>query len=422
VLLELLERSAHAPAELRCRAMMWAGLLSIGRTSKRTWAMDAVDVARTAASAGGSMPSTSDAAAIGLTTDAIALARTTGDAALVLETLAIGSLHLAAIGSHPDILRALNADAAVLTDAVADPWYVALVTALDGLALYVAGELEESMTVLRSAISALRRLGDDRTAALFEISFSEVAELRGDMADATAAMATALDAGTGAGFRSTTILRAVLCWLCGRNGEVERALELGREVVALAHAPFNPVIRAQALFALGVAETLAGLPDDAGEHLGEALRIHERVGMTRETAMDHRHIGHLRLALGDIDGAIEHHRRGVELAVRVGLPWTVMLISRSLASAVVDRDAELACRLLGMTESLSTVFGYPPTADERELVETTLAVATERIGSAAVAAASASGAELSFADDLLGVVTEPSVTAARRDQPTSSSN
>ena len=84
--------------------------------------------------------------------------------------------------------------------------------------------------------------------------------------------------GSDAGFRSSTILRAVLCWLTGRNGEIERSLELGREAVALAHQPFNPIIRAQALFALGVAETLADLPDAAGEHLGEALSIHQAVG------------------------------------------------------------------------------------------------------------------------------------------------
>ena len=155
-------------------------------------------------------------------------------------------------------------------------------------------------------------------AALFEVSFSEVAELRGDIADATSAMAAALDVGSECGFRSSTVLRAVLCWLTGRNGETERALDLGREVVALAHQPFNPVIRAQALFALGAAETRADLPEAASEHLGEALTIHQQVGMKRETAMDHRHLGILRHRLGDSAGAIAHLVRAVELAVEVG--------------------------------------------------------------------------------------------------------
>src|SRR6185436_10148936 len=97
----------------------------------------------------------------------------------------------------------------------------------------------------------------------------------------------------------------------------------GREVVALAHQPFNPVIRAQALFALGVAETLADLPEPARAHLDEALLIHQQVNMKRETAMDHRHLGILCHTIGDRAGAVEHLRRAVALAAEVGLPWTV---------------------------------------------------------------------------------------------------
>jgi len=52
VLLALLERGRYAPAPLRCRALMWSGLLSIGHTVGRTWAMDNVDVFRTASHAG----------------------------------------------------------------------------------------------------------------------------------------------------------------------------------------------------------------------------------------------------------------------------------------------------------------------------------------------------------------------------------
>ncbi len=401
VLLQLLERAAHAPQELRCRALMWSGLLSIGRTTRRTWAMDAIDVARTAATAVGLATSAIAPAGIdgvAITTEAIALARTTGDQALLLEALAIGSLHLTAVGSHPDVLRALDEEAALVAEAVGDEWHTALLGALGGLASYVAGELDRSMSELRGAIEAFRHLGDDATAALFETSFSEVAELRGDIAGATSAMAAALVVGSEAGFRSATILRAVLCWLTGRNGEIERSLELGREAVALAHQPFNPIIRAQALFALGVAETLADLPESAGDHLGEALAIHQSVGMKRETAMDHRHLGILAHRLGDRQRAIEQHRLAIELAVEVGLPWTVMLAARSMAEVLVDDEPELACLILGNTEAVSAVFGYLPTADERRLVENTLATATGQVGAQAVARATASGAELAFTD------------------------
>ena len=398
VMLELLERAADAPVGLRCRALMWSGLLSIGRTARRTWAMDAIDVARTAASAGVTAPSKAPIDGARLTTEAIALARMAQDPGLLLETLAIGSLHLAAVGSHPDVLLPLNDEARALADSVADPWYIAMVTALDGLAAYVAGDLDGSMTNLRGAIDAFRALGDDNSAALFEVSFSEVAELRGDIAGARAAMEAAVEVETAAGFLSSTVLRAVLCWLTGRNGEVARSLELGREVVALAHQPFNPVIRAQALFALGAAETWADDYEPAAVHLGEALAIHQQVGMVRETAMDHRHLGILSHRTGDRAAAIGHQRRAIELAVEVGLPWTVMLAARSMAAVVVEENPELACRLLGSTEALSSLFGYLPTADEQTLVDNTLAGATTVIGAQAMAREKAAGAELSHYD------------------------
>ena len=145
----------HAPEHYAyfC-TLMWAGLLSIGRTARRTWAMDAIDVARTAASAGVPGTSSEGIDGAGLTGEAIALARTAGDPTLLLDALTIGSLHLGAVGSHPDILQSLNAEARELAESLASPWYIAMVSVLDGLAEYVAGDLEQSMTTLRSAIDA----------------------------------------------------------------------------------------------------------------------------------------------------------------------------------------------------------------------------------------------------------------------------
>ncbi|HZX53817.1 MAG TPA: tetratricopeptide repeat protein, partial [Ilumatobacteraceae bacterium] len=315
---------------------------------------------------------------------------------LLLESLTIGSLYLAAVGSLPDQLRTMNDEAAALAQAANDPWHIAMVAALRGMEEYVAGHLELSAATLRDAIDAFTQLGDEATAGLFEISFCEVVELRGGIAEATIAMTRALAVDTDCGFRSSTVLCAALCWLAGRNGETERALNLGREVVAEAHQPFNPVIRAQALFALGVAETRAGLAEPAAEHLGEALRIHEHVGMVREAAMDHRHIGELRHMQGNSDEALSHHRRAVALAVQVGLPWTVILAARSMAPTLVEIDPELACHVLGNTEALSEMFGYDPTPEEQGVVDDVRAIATKQIGAAAVAKATAAGAQLDF--------------------------
>lgn len=394
LLLELVERAAEMSPGLRSRVLMWAGLLSIGRTSRRHWGLDAVDVARTAASNETEVaPAMIDG--IALTHQSIELARASSDAALLTDTLLMGGLHFAAAGSMPDLVRDCATEARSLAVVGDDAWSVAMATGVDGLADYIAGDLPRAMTGLREAIRQLRELGDEGTAALLSVSYSEVAELAGDIEGATVAMAAAMAHGEAARFRSAIVLRSVLCWLTGRNGELDRSLALGRELVELARPPFNAVIRAQAVFALGAAESLAGLTDEAAEHLREALTIHERVGMVREAAMDHRHLGIVRRQQGDTDAAIIHLRRSVELAAEAGLPWTVMLCARSLAGALVDTQPALACTLIGHTEAVSSIYGYHPTADERELVEAVRATATAHIGAVAVEQAMASGSSMS---------------------------
>ena len=155
-----------------------------------------VNIARTASSAGSTTQDGTGVDGVGITRDAIAFARTTDNPALLLEALSIGSLYFAAIGSLPDVLRELNEEAEVLAESVRDPWYTAMVAALRGMATYVAGDLLVSMNQLRDAIDSFRMIGDDCTAALFEVSFSEVAELRGEIGDAASAMAAALDVGS----------------------------------------------------------------------------------------------------------------------------------------------------------------------------------------------------------------------------------
>jgi hypothetical protein len=86
----------------------------------------------------------------------------------------------------------------------------------------------------------------------------------------------------------------------------------------------------------------------------------------------------------------------VELAVQVGLPWTVMLAARSMSRTIVDNDPELACQLLGNTETISEVFGYLPTPDEQRLIDEVRATATEHLGASAVTRATEAGALLDY--------------------------
>ncbi|MGD9701750.1 MAG: BTAD domain-containing putative transcriptional regulator [Acidimicrobiia bacterium] len=412
VLLDLLDLADEVPADLRCRAMMWGGLLSIGRTGARSWAMDAIDVARTAAtSATNHPPVRLDRHGLTLSMDAVELARTVADPSLLLDALVLAALHLAGDGWDPDATLALTAEARPISVALGDDWSGAMVTAIDGLAVYAAGDLHEAVRLLEEAVASLRRLGDAGTAALFEISVSEVAELYGDIALASSAMERALEHAQAAGFQSSMILRAVLTWLTARNGELTRALELGRQAVAAAHQPFNPVIRAQALFALGVAEWRSGLDDLAGGHLDEAFAIHQQFRMKRELAMDHTYVGYLASRAGDPAAALEHHRNAVASAAEVGLPWTVMLTACGLAEALVDEGhGELGCGVLGMIEAISERHDYPLTPEERSQVDATRNRARNLLGESVARGAELAGAQ-STIDDMVARATRTALTS-----------
>jgi len=156
------------------------------------------------------------------------------------------------------------------------------------------------------------------------------------------------------------------------------------------------VVRAHTLFGLATAELRAGLSEPATEHVSEALAIHERLGMTRETAMDHRALGEIAALAGDAEQASMHGRRAVTLALEVGLPWTVMLTVRSLAESSHD-DAETACTLLGVAEAIGTQHGYHQTPDERRRHEQLLAECTQRAGAPLVQEALLRGANLGIA-------------------------
>ena len=81
--------------------------------------------------------------------------------------------------------------------------------------------------------------------------------------------------------------------------------------------------------------------------------------MKRENAIDHRHLGILRHRLGDPAEAVTHLVRALALAVDVGLPWTVMLVARSMARVLVGKNSEMAARLLGHTEAVQCAVRLP---------------------------------------------------------------
>lgn len=380
-----LDRAVDAAPSLRCRGLLWAGILSVGHTDGRAWAMDAIDVARRAGGLGSGERHQPQALGIERTMAAIELARNLDDHDALMEALGFGALHLAAIGHAPELVVSLATELDALAATCDDGWFRALSLGVRGLACYVARDLHGAAARYAESAAAFEAVGDAGTAALFGICASETAEFVGDLALAISSVEPAFALGSAVGFRSSTILGSVLCWLASRNGETDRALQLGADALSAVRRPFNPVIRAQALFALGAAEERAGALDSAEEHLTEALAIHRQVAMRRETAMDLRHLGFVHLARGDRAVARDHFRGSARLATAVGLPWTIMLTTRSLALAVVDDDVELASRLIGAADSVAERFGYAATVDDQAGVDDVLERSVALAGATAVA-------------------------------------
>ena len=410
----MLDRAGDCEPALVCRAMSLVGLLSIGHTDGRSWAIDVIDVARSAAAATSAEPSRAQQQSIDTTQAAIEMARQIGDPALLTEVLGLGALHIAVVGLAPDTVSSLAAELRETAAGVGDRWHVALAAGLDGLAAYVQDDLVDAIASYESCIAEMQALGDAGTASLFQISASEAIEFLGQLDDAIEYMLAAYQHSTAAQFRSSSIVRSCLCWLTARNGEVERSLALGREGLAAVRRPFNPVVRAHVLFGLGTAELLAGLSEPAAEHVSEALAIHERLGMTRETAMDHRALGEIAALAGDGDRASMHGRRAVALALEVGLPWTVMLTVRALAESYRD-DVQTACTLIGVAEAIGDQHGYRHTPDERRRHDQLLTDCTQRVGAPVVEAALRRGATLGIAEiaELASVSNPPTIASAR---------
>jgi hypothetical protein len=400
----MLDRAGGCEPALVCRAMALAGLLSIGHTDGRSWAIDVIDVTRSAAAATSTEPSREQRQAIDTTHAAIESARQIGDPTLLTEVLGLGALHIAVVGLAPDTVSALAAELRETASGLGDRWHVALADGLDGLAAYVRDDLHAAIASYERCIAEMRALGDAGTASLFQISASEAIEFLGQLDHSIEYMLAAYQHSIEGRFRSSSILRSCLCWLTARNGEVERSLAFGREALAGVRRPFNPVVRAHTLFGLATAELLAGLSEPATEHVSEALAIHERLGMTRETAMDHRALGEIAARAGDSQQATLHGRRSVTLALEAGLPWTVMLTVRSLAESY-RADAQTACTLVGVAEAIGAEHGYHHTPDERRRHDELLTECAEQVGAAVVEEALLRGATLGVAaiGELTGV-------------------
>jgi hypothetical protein len=298
------------------------------------------------------------------------MARALGDGALIAEVTAIAAFRLAAGGSMPVIARALVDESIEQADLVGDRWASALGLLTIGLLALGAGDSTECQAQLVRARAAFTRIGDIGTAALVDVSLGEVAFVLGDIGAARRHFGRAAELGRTAGFQASMVLRSRLVWLTCCDNDVETALELGQALVHDSKAVFNPVIRAHSVFALGCAESLAGLDIDAAHDLGTALSIYRRFGVVREAALCETELGYVvaRQGLGAL--SLEHHQGALAKALDRRAMFEITRAAVGLASSHVDHgDPCTAARLIGFVEAKLPVSVQQLSVRDRERLD-----------------------------------------------------
>ena len=119
-----------------------------------------------------------------------------------------------------------------------------------------------------------------------------------------------------------------------------------------------------------------GKPDAALAAAAEALELQERIGYTEGTVSALHVLGRSARLAGDLEGAADHHRRALTLAMRIGHAAATCEALEDLARIEADRRPDLARRLLRAARAERDRCGLPPRqrdAEELALLERAVA-------------------------------------------------
>jgi predicted ATPase/class 3 adenylate cyclase len=268
-----------------------------------------------------------------------------------------------------------------------------------------------------------------RAKALYRVSW--LASQQGDLDRAIGAGEDGLELEgverfkTASGDSTAANLRRALAMAVGNRGELDRAMELLEESLALSREAGSIRGAAHSLWALGVTYMMGGELDRATELLEEALTLWRTSGDPAIIAGILTHLGHTLLLQGDIERATavseeaasmlrERTNRNYYLAeVLENLGWAALLQGSSeqakalfaqslglrralgdkltapntleaLASvAAAQGEAERTARLYGVVEKLNEVMGTPQDAAEDALTGPYLVAARSQLDEAA---------------------------------------
>ncbi len=376
--LRVLAAAPAAGAAEATRVRGYAGLLSFGRPAGQGLAAQAVD-------------------------DARAL----GDPQLWGEMAVLRAMPLALTPGRSDDARALLAEARAAAAASGDAWVGCYAAGLEGAALVTDGDLAGGIALLAAASDDLRHLGDELSAALVDLRRSDAAEQLGDLSAASAAVDTVNDAG---GERKSPImaLKATRrAWFTHRHGDHDRALIQAVEASIPDHQLCHRAVRAASALVLGATMGRAGRIGDARRHLGTAIAFYEAYGFPREAALSHGELGWAELLAGNVDTALDSHRRALGAALDDGTPTTVSLCLDGAAHALAARGRHReAAQAVGASEARLEKAGAAATTAETASRAATMAITARALGDDGAAQAAAGGAQLS-PDDLRTLIPEP---------------
>lgn len=235
-----------------------------------------------------------------------------------------------------------------------------------------AGDPAAAAGLLRASLAAATAEGDQCLAAIGSIRLGELAELRGDYAEATTATLAAYTALTATGPNSfnASMLATRLGNLAALQGQFDTAANWHEIGLRRARDNEFPGALAQAFSGMGEAARRAGDFAAATSYHREALARFEATGSIEGAVFSLTCLGLIATTEGEPRVALEHLRtslaRAYESSDRRGVAMAVEGLADAHAALV---EASLAARLLGAADALRDEIGGGPPTPQRGCVD-----------------------------------------------------
>jgi len=257
-----------------------------------------------------------------------------------------------------------------------------------------AGDPVTATELLRRSVAASSAEGDQCAAAIAAIRLGELAELRGDYAEATTATLTAYNALTLTGPSSfnASMLATRLGNLAALQGDYEEAATWHEIGLRRARENEFPGAVAQAFSGMGEAARLAGDLSAAKSYHREALARFDATGSIEGAVFSLTCLGLIATTDGDPAAAIELLTTSLVRASESSDRRGVAMAAEGLADAhAALGEVSIAARILGAADALRNEIGGAPPVLQRGCVDRAERVARASLDQAAYEAEHARG-------------------------------